>query len=500
MTLPPLSLNTGMLKSIADSRLQLIDLQRQLGTGKVATTYGGYDSTIRITSLSLRAEISATEGFQRSIDDALLRVKIAEQTITRFGDIAGLTKSDSFGNGFDLVNGTQTAVQRGAKTSMDEMLSLLNTDINGRYIFGGKNTDAPPVVSTSMILNGDGVRAGVTQLISERRDADLGANSLGRLTTGVAAPVVTISEDAAGHPFGFKLATISSGLDGVVVTNPAGSPAAETVTFGAPLPQDGQEITLSFNLPDGTQEDLVLRARSSGPLVQGEFLIGATANDTATNFESVLAVEIGRLAATSLEAASAVTASKSFFDGSPSSPPLRVVGPPFNAATTLAAGTAADTVIWYQGDDSAGSPRDSALARIDDNVVVAYGTRANEEGIRTTMQNLAVLASVTFTSGDANAEQRYSELTTRVGQTLGFTGGAQSPSDIIADLAIAQRSLNLTQDRHVLTLNLAQTLIAERENANLEEVSVQILNLQTRMQASLQTTALISKISLVNFI
>lgn len=500
MSLPPLSLNSGLLKNITDSRLQLVDLHRQLGTGKLADTFAGYESSTRITSLSLRAEISSVEGYQRTIQEATLRIKVAEQTISRFSTIAATTKSDSFGNGFDLIDGSQTAVQKSAHTSLDEMLSLLNSDINGRYMFGGKETDTPPVLSTSLILNGDGARAGVKQMIAERREADLGANGLGRLTTGIAAPAVSVAEDAAGHPFGFKLANISSALSGVVVTPPAGAPATETITFGAPLPTDGQEITLAFNLPDGSQENLVLRARSSGPLVQGEFLIGADANTTAANFKGVLDTEIARLASTSLEAASAQTAAKSFFDGNETNPPMRVSGVPANTATSLAAGTAADTVIWYQGEDSADPARQSALARIDDNFIVAYGTRADEAGIKTTLQNLAVLAATTFNASDANAETRYAELTNRVGKSLGFSAGAQSPSDIIADLAMAQRNLDMTSERHVLSVNLAESMIAERENVDLEEVSVRILNLQTRMQASLQTTSIISKLSLVNFI
>ena len=48
---------------------------------------------------------------------------------------------------------------------------------------------------------------------------------------------------------------------------------------------------------------------------------------------------------------------------------MRVSGVPANTATSLAAGTAADTVIWYQGEDSADPARQSALARIDDNFI-----------------------------------------------------------------------------------------------------------------------------------
>jgi hypothetical protein len=44
------------------------------------------------------------------------------------------------------------------------------------------------------------------------------------------------------------------------------------------------------------------------------------------------------------------------------------------------------------------------------------------------------------------------------------------------------------------------TLLEDVEGVNLEEVGVQILALQTNLQASLQTTALLYQTSLVNFI
>ena len=39
----------------------------------------------------------------------------------------------------------------------------------------------PSVASTNDILNGNGTQAGLTQVIAERQQADLGANGLGRL-------------------------------------------------------------------------------------------------------------------------------------------------------------------------------------------------------------------------------------------------------------------------------------------------------------------------------
>ena len=63
-------------------------------------------------------------------------------------------------------------------------------------------------------------------MIDERRQADLGADGRGRLAIDAPAPdVVTLSEDAAGSPFGLKLAAVQSSLSGATVNGPAGAPA-----------------------------------------------------------------------------------------------------------------------------------------------------------------------------------------------------------------------------------------------------------------------------------
>ena len=57
-------------------------------------------------------------------------------------------------------------------------------------------------------------------------------------------------------------------------------------------------------------------------------------------------------------------------------------GPPFDAATGMIAGTAANTVIWYTGETGSDPARSTATARIDQSLAVSYGARANEDGIR----------------------------------------------------------------------------------------------------------------------
>lgn len=491
----------SLISHLIKGRQEMADLQRQLSTGLRAQSYGGFDASARVSILSLRAETSAIEGYQSIIQDASLRIQISEQALGRFDDIAHHFKSDAFGASFDLVDGQRTALQVNAQTSLEEVIGLLNQDINGRYIFAGQKTDAPPVVSAQLLMDGDGTRAGLTQLISERRQADLGASGLGRLAVSMpAGDTVRLEEEAAGLPFGFQIAGANADSPGVTVTGPAGAPAEVDIAFSAQLPVPGEEIRVLLDLPDGSQEWLELQATDTAPLGKGQFAIGADAAATAANFNTALQSGVADLAATSLTAASAVQASDEFFAGTPSSPPLRVDGPPFDSATGLVAGSAADTVIWYQGDDGGTPARQTALARIDENMVVGYGLRADEEAMRNLVSKLAVLAGTTFNANDATAQDRYSALTVRAGQALDFPGTMQSFADIRAEIAGSYKAIQSVGERHTTSANLLETLIGEREQVSPEEVSVKLLALQTRLQASMETTAMLANLSLVNFL
>ena len=61
---------------------------------------------------------------------------------------------------------------------------------------------------------------------------------------------------------------------------------------------------------------------------------------------------------------------------------MRVNGPPFDSATSLIAGTPANTVTWYTGEMGTDLARGTAVAKVDDALTVSYGARANEQAIR----------------------------------------------------------------------------------------------------------------------
>ncbi len=120
-------------------------------------------------------------------------------------------------------------------------------------MFSGSAINTPSVASADDIMNGTGTQAGLKQVIAERQQADLGTNGLGRLVITSPTPTsVQVAEDVAGSPFGLKLSSVSSSLTGATVTGPSGSPAAVSVDLGATNPNPGDQVSFTFNLPDGT--------------------------------------------------------------------------------------------------------------------------------------------------------------------------------------------------------------------------------------------------------
>lgn len=486
----------------ASTRAKFDDLQRQLDTGKKVTSYGDLGIERR-TSLDLNAKKASLDSWLSGIQLAEINLKLSTSAVETFAKLTAETKNDARPGSYVASASGRSAPQLLAEEKFKQALDLLNSNVGGRYLFSGRSSDTEPVAGYSLIMDGDGAgRAGLKQLIAERKAADLGPTGLGRLTAGGAGATASISEEAGNPPYGFKLKGAVSSSPGLAAAYTAGPPADVTVSVVS-QPQPGDTLRFKLDLPDGSQEEIVLTARAPGTngSATDSFEIGADINATAANLRASIAAAFAKEASTTLSAASAEVAAKSFFDGSASNPPLRVPGPPFATATAAPApGTAANTVIWYQGDDGPGSARTTATVQIDQSESVAIGARANEEAFRVGLAQLAVFAAETFPASDANSRDRYEALAERVGNTIGYGNGVQKPAEIIVELGTAQKAMASAKERHTNTQNYLTTALAGVEEVTTEAVATQILALQTRLQASYQTTAILSKLTLTNYI
>jgi flagellin-like hook-associated protein FlgL len=488
------------VQSLIDMRRQLDDLQRQLGTGKKANSYAGLGLDRGMT-VGLHSQLSALDSYDDTITHVGLRLTLAQTTLAEIAKTARAVQSSTAKSTFAVDGTGQTSDQKTAYDRLDEVLGLLNTQVGDRYLFSGKSVDQPAVETTDHIINGDAARAGLKQMISERLQADLGLSGLGRLVIPAAAgSTVSVSEDVAGSPFGLKLTGATSTLTGATVTGPVGSPPGVSIALGASNPNNGDSIKLTFTLPDGTSTQLTLTATSSASPGPNQFSIGATPAATAVNLQAALTAGVSQVAGSSLTAASAMTASNAFFSADAVTPPQRVAGPIFATATAMAAGSSANTVIWYTGEAGSNPARSTATARIDPSISVSYGMRANEQALRAAAQNIAVFAATSYSPTDPNAAASYSALTQRVGAALEGAQGQQRISDIESEIAGAQTSVANAKARHQQSHATLSDLLQGIEGVSLEQVGAQILALQTSLQASLQTTSMLYKTNLLNYL
>jgi len=482
--------------SLLNVRDQLEDLQRQLGTGKKSETYSGLGDG-RSFSISLRSQLNNLASYKDTIANVNTRLNVGNSVLQRLTDIGANIKTSASGSSTQLENSGQTMSQVRARDSLAEMLQLLNIQSGDRYLFSGRATDTKAVADIGDIMDGSGAKAGLKQIVDERRQADVGSG-LGRLTiTAPTATSVQLAEESSPLPFGMKLNAITSSLTGATVAGPTGTPPAISVDFTA-QPNPGDKVKFTFNMPDGTQETIELTASTNSPPKAGEFTIGATATATAANFQAVLTTEVGDLANGALVAASAFAASDNFFN---SSPPLRVNGTPsFAAATTLVNGTPADTVDWYTGESGTDPARGTAVARIDQSITVQYGARADEQALRYQVQIIAAYAAVTTSSSNPHARDQVQALNDRTSANLAPQFGQQSIQDIQSEMAGAQGAMDAASDRQTLTTTMTQTMLDGVEGVNNEEVIAKILALQTNLQASYQVTSMLYQTTLVKYI
>lgn len=489
-------------ETLLQNQDRLSDLNRQIATGERATTYGDLGSS-RVQSISLRGDVSRLEAFQSSIQRVNIRVDLTVLSLERLEGIRREGRDAVNPNNFvDLGNGN-TFGQQSTELLLSETVALLNSQADGRYIFGGNDVASRPVEDLDLILNGDATRAGLRDVTDERLRADLGANGLGRLDLAIdplTLSVVSLSEEAATS-FGFDIAGIDDDLSGATVTFAAGEPATVEIDFTG-QPAAGDTIRFFLDLPDGTQEVISLTAGGQ-PSDPGSFALGVTPAETAQNFQNVLRNEIAQIARTDLSAVSRLVSADNFFNTQAGRLPQRVdlAGGTPETATGLVDSTASDTVFFYSGQNDADNPRVGLTARVDETINVNYGLRANEEALRNNLATLAAFSIADFTGGSLDDNQAaYAALASRAGNELAVQVDQPSIQSVIQEIAGIQAIAGNADQRHTIAINALDGIREDIERADPTEVALQLLGLQTTIEASFSASARISELSLLEFV
>jgi hypothetical protein len=263
-------------------------------------------------------------------------------------------------------------------------------------------------------------------------------------------------------------ATDSSGAITSTFNGPPATPEYADFAVTGPL-ANGDTIQLQLQDARGQSHAVTLTAKSSAPIGPNDFLIGGSPAASVTNMVN----RLNQVLATKAEEV--------------------LMG---EATTTT---TARSTLKWYKGEDDGGPDRETAQLRVDTTQVVGTGARANEDAISTFLAQLGVLADARFQNTPVDRE-RYQSLTGRIRDNLSPPYGQPRLEELVTDLGAATATLQGAKDRHRVAANMLQDTLDKVEQASTEETAAIMLNLQTRMQASYQTTSMLSRLSLVNYL
>lgn len=145
--------NTALRLRLLEVQAEMTKTQIQVSTGKKSDLYSGLRSDTR-TSISLTVSKSTTETYKQNINVARTRTDTMQTVLKRINDIAVELKNAAIEASSVPVTATGTSTQVTkllAQERLREIASLLNTEVDGRYLFSGFEIDTPPMINPGAI-------------------------------------------------------------------------------------------------------------------------------------------------------------------------------------------------------------------------------------------------------------------------------------------------------------------------------------------------------------
>ena len=141
-----LGLNATLLRD------RMTALGEQISTGRKGNTYSAMGSDAP-RAMDLRGEIGRREIYEKTIDQALSKIKVSQEILNRIGAIAETFLASST-KLLGVARPVEIQIQADqAEAAMIEVATLLNEQYGGEYLFGGSDSRNPPVPKPSDITN-----------------------------------------------------------------------------------------------------------------------------------------------------------------------------------------------------------------------------------------------------------------------------------------------------------------------------------------------------------
>ncbi|MCH7935481.1 MAG: hypothetical protein IH994_00115 [Proteobacteria bacterium] len=321
-----LAANTSLVNQILRTQSRLFNTEIQIASGKISQNYEGIAIDSR-RLINLENTRDSLRQFIKNNDRIDIRLNIANIAID---GIQELIRNFSHNLNNFAIGGTKDkikvqTIQEDAFRTLKSIEDLLNTKIDGRFIFAGGRVDTEPAnFGLTTLANFQAIFDGAQIKISQTRDANLAD--------------FTINQSNSFSTKTFKSGTLSMTFDAT----------ADTITAAAG----------TFRYPDGTNlaagAEIVITGTTAGTN-DGTYTISSVSADGST--ATVKTANTGALSMTFNNAADTVTAAAGTFrntDGSALLPGQKItfsgaVNGANNATFTIASVSADGSVVTLSG-------------------------------------------------------------------------------------------------------------------------------------------------------
>lgn len=476
--------DTGLVKQ------QETDLQRQLSSGYKTDVFSGLGIDAA-RSVNLRETASRITSYQRNIDLVQARTEVLDTAMQRVGSLVTSVISD-----LNKLDGTTisdpTVVRNNARQALEQIYSLLNTQVEGRYVFAASDETTPPVNNLTGLIDT------YDRFYTAYLNAPAGAAT--RLDFDGDGTTIGDADDAlAPGPTPADPRFVFNGV------GPEGGAFVFDVT-GTPPPAPGDTYSVTLNgttftttvVGGGidTTEEIVadLRAQIQADPAFSAYVVLDEDLDAAANSRAMLRIQVPKDFATATASGAGPGAS------------LTRVPSDIEQLNLAMQRVVRDPALAYEpGMNGVGTLYSSTLryanapmvARVDDNLDVTYGVRADASYFRNIIQGLAMVANLERPD-DPEIRSRYYDALHSARDML--QAGSKDLNTAVASVGAVRRNLDQLEVKHKAVLGIVNTNVGEIEDADIATVVTRLNLAETQLQAGYRTIASLNKTSILDYL
>ena len=266
VTSAPISTMLPLTSAVDQLNAQNATLQGELSSGVLSNSYAGLGDQ-RYQALNLQPQITAVGAWQQNITSAQTTLSVTQTAMSRITAIATAlqTSLTSLQGNPSAADISATAVE--ARSSLNELGSLLNTKAGSQYVFAGNVSGTAPVTDPSNITN-----SAFFQTVSASV-ASVGTTNAAAVE---AATVAAASDNTpAQSPFSSALSVDPSTATGL----------AHKVTVG-----EQDHVTVGFVATEGTAPTVTSTGSSIRDLMRALAVVGSLdqADTSSSGFSTLV--------------------------------------------------------------------------------------------------------------------------------------------------------------------------------------------------------------------